>query len=534
MSEPPARPRPTLPPELDPRGSRHARQRLREEARARATYRGGPRGPAGPPPGLGGPRRPAPRRWGRALAWVATIVSALIFIGSGTGYALFRKYDGNINRLAHVLSLPGHHKPTSSTTAANFLLVGSDSRAGTGDQYQGTGASYVTGARSDTVILLHIPKDGSRATLVSFPRDSWVEIPAWTSPSGHTYAAHMDKLNSAFAEGNLAAGNPALLVATIEDLSHLRVDHYVQIDFAGFKSMVQALGGVTICTPIPLHDKFSGVDLSAGTHTLNGDQALAFVRQRHGLPQGDIDRIAHQQQFIGAVFRKVFTAGTLLNPFKLNDFLDVATKSVSTDQNLSINDLRNLALRLRHLDPAHVQFATLPLSDINGTRDGQSVVLLDQAALPGFFRALDGAAPKPAESQTAGLTVPPGDIHVIVLNGNGISGLASRTAQKLADQGFGIAGTGNATHVDRTTVFYGKDSDRAAAQTVAAATGARVVQDSSVTGSLRLVLGGDFSKVTTVHVGGSAPTSTPGPSPSAGSSTPQTTTAANDPCGKTS
>jgi LCP family protein required for cell wall assembly len=498
---------------------------------------GGPRGPGGRPPGRGGPHGPrsAPRRWGRALAWIATIVSALIFIGSGTGYALFRKYDGNINRLAHVLSLPGHHKPASSTKAQNFLLVGSDSRAGTGDQYQGTGATYVTGARSDTVILLHIPKDGSRATLVSFPRDSWVEIPAWTSPSGHSYPVHMDKLNSAFAEGNLPAGNPALLVATIEDLSNLRIDHYVQIDFAGFKNMVQALGGVTICTPIPLHDHFSGIDLSAGTHTLNGDQALAFVRQRHGLPQGDIDRIAHQQQFIGAVFRKVFTAGTLLNPFKLNAFLDVATKSVSTDQNLSINDLRNLALRLRHLDPAHVQFATLPLTDINGTRDGQSVVLLDQQALPGFFHSLDAAAPKPAEGQSATLTVPPGDIQVVVLNGNGTSGLASSTAQKMADQGFGIAGTGNATHVDRTTVFYGKDADRAAAQTVAAATGARVVQDSSVTGSLRLVLGSDFSKVTTVHVGGpAAGSSTPGPSPSAGSSTPQTTTAANDPCGKTS
>ena len=228
-----------------------------------------------------------------------------------------------------------------------MLIVGSDSRGDlkAGEGTQGTGKDFVTGQRSDTVILAHLYGDTDKAQLVSFPRDSWVTIPDFTDPeSGKVVAEHEGKLNSAFFEGG-----PPLLIRTLERMSQLRIDNYLQIDFDGFQRMVNTLGGVEVCLSKPAKEKDSGIDLPAGRQTIKGDQALAFVRQRKGLPNGDIDRIARQQQFIGAIVRKTLSAGTLLNPFKLKSTVDVATESLQVDETLSIGRLFDLAHALPRL-----------------------------------------------------------------------------------------------------------------------------------------------------------------------------------------
>ncbi len=262
------------------------------------------------------------------------------------GYVLVNYYDGKLNRVPVFGDLGTASRPDAAPRdARNILIVGSDSRGdlAAGEGTQGSGDTFVSGQRSDTVILAHLYGDTDRAQLVSFPRDSWVSIPDYTDPeSGKVVPVHEAKLNSAFFEG----GAP-LLIRTIEGLSGLRVDNYMQIDFDGFQAMVDRLDGVEVCLSKAAKEKDSGIDLPAGRQTIKGAQALAFVRQRKGLPNGDIDRIRRQQQFIGAIVRKVLSAGTLLNPVKLNGVITVATESITVDDTLSFSDLRDLALRFR-------------------------------------------------------------------------------------------------------------------------------------------------------------------------------------------
>ena len=167
--------------------------------------------------------------------------------------------------------------------------MGSDSRGDlkAGQGTQGRGATFVSGQRSDTVIMAHLYGGKSnKVQLVSFPRDSVVQLPAYTDPkTGKTTPATRNRINDAFS-----VGGPALLVQTVEQLTHVRIDHYLQIDFNGFQSMVDKLGGVDVCLSKPAKDSFSGIDLSAGKHHIGGTVARSFVRQRHGRPGGDVDR----------------------------------------------------------------------------------------------------------------------------------------------------------------------------------------------------------------------------------------------------
>jgi LCP family protein required for cell wall assembly len=216
--------------------------------------------------------------------------------------------------------------------------------------------------------------------------------------------AHEAKLNSAFENGG-----PSLLIRTIEELSGLRVDNYVQIDFDGFQSMVNTLGGVEVCLSEPAKEKDSGIDLEAGRQTIKGSQALAFVRQRKGLPNGDIDRIGRQQQFIAGIVRKTLSAGTLLNPFRLNSVLNVATDALQVDDDTSIDDLRDLAVRFRTFTAGGVIFSTVPIADVNGYRERQSVVLLDEAKMAEQFALLrrDIAPDTPEAAEAAEASRPP-------------------------------------------------------------------------------------------------------------------------------
>lgn len=523
---PPAarRPQRPLPPELDPRG------RAAYQGVARSTL---PSRPAThrvvPPPS----RRPRTRRRSaRILSWIAISLSVLI-LGASTGlYILVNKYDGNINRIAGLIDIGDDNKPPPAPrNAENILIVGSDSRGDTeaGGEFQGSGDTFVTGQRSDTVILAHLYGDSDKAQLVSFPRDSYVDIPAYTDPKTRkSYSARKGKLNSAFS-----IGGPKLLIATIENLTQIRVDHYMQIDFQGFQSMVDKLGGVEVCLSKPAKDKFSGIDLAAGRHKIGGRTALAFVRQRHGLPGGDIDRITRQQQFLGSMVRKVLSSGTLLNPLKLTGFLDVATSSLQVDDKLTVSDLKDLALRFKSFNAGGVIFATIPITDIAAYRNRESVVLIDDEKATALFDSLrrDEApnTPKPKPSATAGepLIVAPSSIRVEVFNGAGVQGIGRKAAADLSAVGFQIAGipTNRGSGATATTIFHGPDRADSARTLAAAIPGATVQEDPTLTRNLQVVVGSSYSGAKKVTVTGSAPSSRP-----SASATPKVVTAQDNPC----
>jgi len=214
-------------------------------------------------------------------------------------------------------------------------------------------------------MLAHLYGDSEKAQLVSFPRDSWMVIPAYEDPRTHVrHPAHMDKINAAFSDGG-----PQLLIATVEALTGMRVDNYVQVDFAGFQAMVDELGGVEVCLLNLVKESHSQIDLQAGRQTIRGVQALSFVRQRYGLPHGDIDRIRRQQAFIASITRKAISSGTPLNPVKFNGFLDAVTRSVQVDDQLSGTELTSIALRLRTFSAGGVGFTTVPYTSSDARRD---------------------------------------------------------------------------------------------------------------------------------------------------------------------
>ena len=443
-------------------------------------------------------------------------MAIVVLLAAGGLWFAFNHYNSQIHRFTAFAGLDDKARPAAAKHhAQNYLLVGSDSREGTnGEGTQGTGSEFVTGQRSDTVILVHLFGTTDKAQLVSFPRDSYVEIPAFTNPKTHkTRSAHFAKLNSAFSDG----GAP-LLIATIEHLTSIRIDHFLQIDFSGFKGMVNKLGGVDVCLTKAAKDSFSGIDLSAGKHHISGDVALAFVRQRHGLANGDIDRIARQQQFIGSLANKVLSAGTLSNPFKLNGFLDVATASLKADTGLSGNDLKNLALRLKSFTSGGVVFTTVPISEINGRRNGASVVLLDEAkdaAMFGQIRA--DVAPGTPAAATAGtpkvpLVVAPGNVRVAVYNGSGIQGKGRKAAADITTIGFQVIGipTNRGSGVEKTTIYFGPTRADSARTLQAAIPGSVISADSSLGRTLDLVVGSSYTSAQKVTVTTVKPSATPG------------------------
>lgn len=503
-----------LPPELNPRGRPARTPRYRPVV----------------------PRGRSPRRWRRWLDVVAVAMSLSILIGVGVVYGAFRHVDASIHRISTTVGIAGHRTPPQAAAKAqNFLLVGSDSRAGlTRAQLKSLNLGYdKTGARSDTVILAHVPADNSQATLVSFPRDSWVQIPAWTDPKGVAHPARFSKLNSAFGAGELPLGNPSLLKATIEELSGLPIDHYLQIDVGHFQRMVDALGGVDICIRHDARDSYSGINLAKGKHHIDGRVALQFVRQRHGLPRGDIDRIARQQYFVGSLVRKVTSAGTLLNPFKLTAFVNTAADAVTVDTGFSITGIRNLALRLRHLDAAHVRFVTVPIETLSAFRDRQSVVLLDEARMRTLFAGLASGSGSGGPAATAAaaraLTVAPRDVRVRVLNAGGEAGLAGRAAGDLRGEGFSVQSIGSrVTRAAGTVVRYGPGSSDAARTLAAALPGATITAAAELGETLEVLVGSGYSGARAVAVGQGPGSPTPSAAPSgpaAGVATGSTTAA---------
>ncbi|MFD6149102.1 MULTISPECIES: LCP family protein [unclassified Streptomyces] len=287
---------------------------------------GGPGGPGGPAQGR--PARPAPN-WRKRIKWTAIVVVAALVV---TTVSTYFWADGKIRRevdLSKVIDRPAEGKGT------NYLIVGSDSREGMSKEDKKrlhTGSAE--GKRTDSMMILHTGDNGT--TMISLPRDSNITIPSFKgSDSGKMYPARgANKLNAAYA-----FDGPELLVRTIEYNTGLHIDHYAEIGFDGFASIVDAVGGVEMDIPKGFKDEKSGADFKAGKQTLDGEQALAFVRTRYALPGSDLDRTKNQQKFLAALAHQVATPSTIINPFKLYPVMGSGLDSLIVDKDMSLWNL---------------------------------------------------------------------------------------------------------------------------------------------------------------------------------------------------
>lgn len=321
----------------------------------------------------------------RVLKWAALFVVVILVGTGGAGYAYYRKLQGNIEK-EDIQSLLGENRPKKQSEAVNILLIGSDSRAG-----DNAGYGPFDGARADTVILLHLSPGGDKAIGVSFPRDLMVNIPACKRKNGPATAAGFGMINSAFA-----LAGASCTWQTIESLTQIHIDHFVEIDFSGFKQVVDALGGVEICVPHPINDPKANLDLKAGRQTVRGDAALGYVRTRTGgLGDGsDLSRIDRQKKFMSAVVQRATSSDLLTDPAKLVRFLNAATKSIHTDQDFGVGDMRRLAGSLKGMDAGGVRFVTVPFGPY---APDPNRVSLDSARAEPLFEAIrkDTKVPDP-------------------------------------------------------------------------------------------------------------------------------------------
>ena len=279
-------------------------------------------------------------------------------------------------------------RPEKISSAVNYLLVGSDTREGLSKaelkELRVGSVATAAGKRSDTILLVHISKARDKAVLISIPRDSFALIPAYTNKAGKVTPARHSKINSAFNWG----GAP-LLIQTIEEMTQLKIDHYVEINFAGFARVVDALGGIEVCTKKDIDDPKSHLVLEAGVHTLNGIESLKYVRTREFDGMGDIGRMQRQQAFMSSVLKKATSAGVLLNPITMTRFINSSLDAVTTDVGLQSAELISLANGMKSLTTSNIRTLTVPLSDLNYYANGVTAsVLWDPVLAPELWNRL--------------------------------------------------------------------------------------------------------------------------------------------------
>ncbi|MER6629665.1 LCP family protein [Streptomyces sp. NPDC000987] len=312
---------------------------------------GGPggRGPGGP----GGPGGGRPRPdWRRRIKWTAVTLSVVLVV---TTVGTYFWADSKLNRevdLSKVIDRPEAGQGT------NYLIVGSDSRAGlTSEDKKKLHTGSAEGKRTDSMMILHVGDNGD--TLISLPRDSNVTIPTFRGSESGKIKGPLgaNKLNAAYA-----FDGPTLLVRTIEYNTGLHIDHYVEIGFAGFANIVDAVGGVTIDIDKGFKDKYSGADFQAGKQTLNGEQALAFVRTRHAFAASDLQRTKNQQKFLSALAHQVATPSTVLNPFKLYPTMGAGLDSLIVDKDMGLWDLASMFWAMKGVSGGDGTSMNMPIS----------------------------------------------------------------------------------------------------------------------------------------------------------------------------
>ncbi|MEU7910706.1 LCP family protein [Microbispora bryophytorum] len=487
--------------------------------------------------GIGGVRLTAQRARRRRTNLRSLVISGslsgVVLIGSGVAWVTSNYAAGQIQ------AVDAGTSEAESTGAMNILLVGVDKRDNlTRRQQNQLHLGRDVGQRTDTMMVMHLSEDHRRVTVVSLPRDTWTTIPG--------KGEH--KINSAYQ-----FGGAKLAVKTVEQVTGLSINHYVEVNVLGFIDVVESLGGVTVCTPVPIDDPKTKLDLQPGTYTLDGVNALAYARTR-ATARSDLDRIDRQQQVISALLGKALSGGTLANPVRLKGFLDSTFKTLTVDAALQKN-LLGMVNQFKDVSTDDVSFATVPLADVNyHAPTGESAVLWDKDAARDLFKRIDAdqplvkpsakasasptgspaasassasasTAPSATASPTA-LTIPPARISVKVLNGTLITGLGATTKARLVEAGFMVPSPpGDTARRDFTTtvVRYPPGREDSARTVAAAIPGAELREQPDVTG-IEVVVGQknhDVKKVTVAAPEGSATpaTSTPQATPSARTAT---------------
>lgn len=386
------------------------------------------------------------------------MASALVFVVTGIGWAAFEQLRDGLS----TADVTGGFKAADGVT--DILLVGNSSRT----DAQGNplppevlarlGASAEGGQLSDTVILLRIPNDGRRAVAISLPRDLYVDMP-------DGYGRH--KLNSAFPrarnetasqmtrdgtdpaavrEESTAAGR-RLLVETVEGLTGVDIEHYAELNLLGFARLTEAVGGVEVCLTEPVDDPKSGAEFPAGPQTISGTEALAFVRQRYGLPRGDLDRIVRQQVFLAALADKVLSAGTLTDPGRIRELIDATQQALVLDKDLDVLDF---AARMQGIASGDIRFVTVPIAGPEQVAGEGEVLTVDRAAVRQFVNAVIRPDPNGEPNPAAGEP----EVNVDVFNTTSIDGMAGRVSDTLGGDGFEIGAVANAAPRQTTVVRY--------------------------------------------------------------------------------
>ncbi|MFE3602520.1 LCP family protein [Streptomyces sp. NPDC059142] len=490
-------------------------------------------------------RRAAParsrrrKRSGLRTSFVVTL-SLLVLASAGIGW-VYLKLSGNINTFsAGGLS---DNRPAGSSKGQNVLVIGSDARTD-GNSSLGGGDKDDIG-RSDTAFLLHIYADHQHAVAVSIPRDTLLDIPPCRLPDGTWTKTQVNTMfNAAFSVGQSAQGNPACTQNTVEHLTGLRVDHTVVVDFKGFAKLTEVVGGVQVCLPQDIYQKDLNPNratqgrriFTEGAQTVSGQQALDYVRIRHGIGDGsDIGRIKRQQAFVAGLLKKVKSDG--LTPTKLLPLANAATRSMTVDPGLgSADKLISFMMSLKDIDLHNTKFVTIPWR-YEGAR--VAIVEPDASELWAALKAdrtVDGKDASGAKGKGAGeaagtATASPtpsatgevsgGGISVAVYNGTTVTGLAARASRALTDHDFVVTGTATASSQDHTTtvIEYGAGlEDRA--KTVARLFPGAEVKAVSTTSGIDVVLGTAYADTPADGASGAAgspsgPAASPGSVPSA-------------------
>jgi LCP family protein required for cell wall assembly len=427
-------------------------------------------------------RRKAVRRTVRWTAIGITVVLVAVTLG---GYAFYEHLDANLN----VVSITGikNQPPPSAKGVENILVLGSQTRNGqTGGQAE-FGTDPNTNL-SDNIILFHLNATHTRATVISIPRDTIVSEPA---------CGAVPAIPQAIIDGAMNQGGPACAVATVELLTGIRIDHFVRFTFNSFRDMIDAVGGVEVCLKQPVDDPFSHLKLAAGRHYITGNEALEFVRTRHGVGNGgDLGRIELQQEFISSMMQKVEHENLLDDPVTLLKLADVATRDVTVDTGLgSVAALLKQAYGLRDLKTSDVTFVTMPTVADPLNQDRLLPEYPEDDIIWQMLRhdqTWDGRLPTPKLST----------VDITVLNGTSQGGLAASTAKALRELGFHVVSVGNApAYTGTTTVSYTGSGQAEGAYALMSALKVVPTGANAGTPAITLTIGTNFGGVKSASLG---------------------------------
>ncbi|MFE2582517.1 LCP family protein [Streptomyces sp. NPDC059378] len=431
-----------------------------------------------------------------------TTLSVVVLAAAGIGHSVVASLDAGIARVDPFKDMK--NRPRAGH-GMNVLLVGTDGRDRISEAER---RRFRLGGLpchcTDTIMIVHISENLERASVVSLPRDSYADTPAHVDQTtGQPHAGHPVKLNAAYAEGG-----PQLTVRTVESMTHVKIDHYLEVDFTSFMKTVDVLGGVRICTAVPMKDSYTGLDLPAGTHKLMGGQALQYVRSRHVDGASDLGRMQRQQRFLAALVDRATSSGVLLNPIRFRDVTRAVLGSVRADKGFGTDELLDLGRAMRNFSPSSSEFTTVPIGQMGYVVKGiGSTLKWDPVRSERLFQALRDDRPlathrPPPRNAAARVAVAPQEIRVQVENGTATAGLGRRVDAALTATGFLTtrrpANAADRT-VRRTVVVYDPRWDRSAKSLAVALPGSELRAVRGQGPVLKVIAGSDFRKVRRVR-----------------------------------